>query len=210
MTTHAIRLVLILSLSLLWFLANNGQASACDCAYMSPSEALASSTAVFAGRVIRDEEIEAPNADETSMAWIYGIVALEVTAVWKGPLYETMYVTTKDDFDCGFGFIQGYPGYGKEFLVYAYDGYVSLCSRTRLLDDAQKDLDQLGEGRKPLPGTKGPLPGTPEFPPQQSSDIEWIDPATAGCSLGSTTPDATWLGIMVGLAWFGVRRHPRR
>ena len=209
-----LRLGLILSVSLLWFFANTGQSSACSCGYISPSEAFAYFPYVFTGTVIRDVEIESPNADETSIGWIYGIVALEVTAVWKGPLYETTYVTTKvntnDREGCGFDFIRGYPGYGKEFLVYAYDGYVSMCSRTRLLDDAQEDLDQLGEGRKPLPGTKGPLPGTPEFPPQQSSDIEWVEPASGGCHLGSATSDAAWLGIMAGLVWFGVRRRPRR
>ena len=134
-------------------------------------------------------------------------VGFEVSTVWKGPSYATAYLTTaRSEASCGFTFDEG-----EEYIVYSRDGStVSLCSRTALLENAEAELNELGEGHKPQPGTKGPMPGTPEFPPQQSPEIEWVDTASGGCGLGSPTADAAWLGIMAGLVWFGVRRRPRR
>ena len=117
-----------------------------------------------------------------------------------------MYVATRKSEDgCGFGF-----RLGEEYIVYSYNGWTWLCTRTAIMEMAKEDLVELGEGRSPQPGTKGPFPGSPEFPPQQSPDIEWVDPASGGCGLGSATADAAWLGMMAGLVWFGVRRRPRR
>ena len=203
MATHVIRLGLILSLSILWFLGNTGQSLACSCGYSPLSEALADSSSVSAGRAIARSEFE------TSSGWSAFIVEFEVITVWKGPLYETMYLATnKSEDGCGFRF-----RLGVEYIVYSYNGWTGLCTRTAIIEMVREDLAELGEGRSPQPGTKGPIPGTPEFPPQQSPEIEWVDPASGGCSLstrpGSATTDAAWLGIMAGLVWFGVRRRPR-
>ena len=67
---------------------------------------------------------------------------------------------------------------GKDFLVYAYEGYesdetlyASLCSRTRPFEYAEEDLHELGNGWAPDPGVTGaslastpvvPWPPTPE------------------------------------------------
>ena len=209
--THVIRLGLILSLSLLRFFANTGQSSACSCVPTSPSTALANSPSVFAGRIFFNEYSVTEDPHGLPNGRIE-VVGFEVSTVWKGPRYETMYIRSiGHQSDCHFTHWGFYQRFGTELIVYAYDDFsVYLCSRMIPLDEAQEDLDLLGKGHKPKPGTIGPIPGAPEFPPQQSSDIEWIDPATAGCSLGSATPDAAWLGIMAGLVWFGVRRRPRR
>ena len=201
MAIHAFRLGLILSLSALWFFANVEQSHACSCAYPgSPTEAMADSTSVFAGRAVDRGEFE------TSNGWSAFIVEFEVATVWKGPLYETMYLATnKSEDGCGYRF-----RLGEVYVIYTYDGWTGLCARNQPLRQATEDLNELGRGRNPISGAKGPIPGTPEFPPQQSPDIEWVDPASSGCGLGSPTADAAWLGMMAGLVWFGVRRRPRR
>ena len=81
--------------------------------------------------------------------------------MWKGVVYEEMYVTTPPTGgSCGFAFEEG-----EEYIVYAHDsasgdgGYtVSICSRTALLRQAQADIDALGKGDAPRAGTGGPVP----------------------------------------------------
>ncbi len=201
MATYTIRLVLIFSVSLLWFFANTGETSACSCAPLgSPTEQLADSTSVFAGKVIDRKE------SENSRGWSAFIVEFEVTTVWKGPLYETIYVGTNDnEISCGFEF-----HIGIEYIVYTYNGWTGICRRTDFLARAKEDLVELGKGYKPLPGTSGPQPGASRFPPEEPRKIDLVDPSIGWCSLGSSTADAVWLGIMAGLVWFGVRRRPRR
>ena len=153
--THAIRLVLILSLSLLWFFANTGQSLACSCVRPgSPSEELAQSSSVFAGRAVSVREFHDPSTTTISST-DPTTVEFEVTTVWKGPSYEAMYLTTaRFGASCGFTFVEG-----EEYMVYSRDGStVSLCSRTSLLENAEADLNELGQGRAPQPGTTAPIP----------------------------------------------------
>ena len=199
MAIHAFRLVLILSLSLLWFFANTGQILACSCVRPgSPSEESAQSSSVFAGRVVSVREFHDPSTTTISST-DPTTVKFEATTIWKGPSYETMYLTTeRSEASCGFTFVEG-----EEYIVYSRDGStVSLCSRTALLENAEADLDELGQGRAPQTGTIAPVP-------EQDTT-----PSGGGCSLssrtGSASADAAWLGIMAGLVWFGVRRRPRR
>ena len=92
-------------------------------------------------------------------------VGFDVRAVWKGAVYEDMYITTPPTGgSCGFTFSEG-----EEYLVYAHDspyaddGYtVGICSRTALLQQAQVDIDALGGGYAPQAGTGGPEPEQPQ------------------------------------------------
>lgn len=198
MATHAFRLGLILSLSVLWFLANMEQGFACSCAPPdSPSEELARSAAVFSGKVIDIREYNDPNSTTISST-DPTTVKFEVETVWKGPAYETMHFTTaRSGASCGFTFVEG-----EDYIVYSHGGStVSLCSRTALLKSAQADLGELGEGRPTEPSSVGP---SPESPPASSGSCGFSN------KIGSATTDAAWLGIMAGLIWFGVRRPPRR
>ena len=195
--THAIRLGLILSLSLLWFFANTGQSLACSCVRPgSPSEELAQSSSVFAGRAVSVREFHDPSTTTISST-DPTTVEFEVNTVWKGTSYETMYLTTaRSGASCGFTFVEG-----EEYIVYSRDGSsVSLCSRSALLENAEADLDELGHGRTPQSGS---VASTPEPPTTSSGSCAFSN------DFGSATADATWLGIMVGLVWFGVRRRPR-
>ena len=197
MATHAIRLALILSLSLLWFFTNTQQALACSCAPPgSPSRELARSAAVFSGKVIDIREYTDPNA-MTFSSTDPTTVEFEVNTVWKGPSHETVYFTTRrSEASCGFTFVEG-----EQYIVYSHDGStVSLCSRTSIISRALDDLEELGEGRAPESGSIGLTPEPPTTPSGSCAFSRNFEPATT---------DAAWLGIMAGLVWFGVRRRPR-
>ena len=133
--------------SVIWFLGDPGQVHACKCAEPgSPSEELEKFAAVFAGRVVSIEHSFDPDAasyapeDRTT-------VGFEVSAVWKGTVYQDMNITTTPTGgSCGFTFIDG-----EEYIVYAYDsafvdgGYtVGICSRTALLVMQRYWIDWLG------------------------------------------------------------------
>ena len=176
----AARLALILSFSILWLFADKGQTFACSCVPPgSPSEAMARSAAVFVGRA----ETVSSSSDRVT-------VGFKVSTHWKGPSYEAMQLTTsRYGASCGFEFIEG-----QDYIVYSGDGStVGLCSRTARLQNAQADLDELGEGRASQAGT--------------------VSPTGGGCILssrsGSAGADAAWLGMMAGLVWLGLRRRSR-
>jgi hypothetical protein len=77
-------------------------------------------------------------------------VTFEVYAVWKGPAYSNITVTTaRSGASCGYMFEEE-----QEYLIYA-DGSadnltVSMCSRTQPLGWAEEDLATLGEGTTAL------------------------------------------------------------
>ena len=164
---------LALLLGVLWFLGNPEQVYACKCAQPgTPSEELEKFSAVFAGRVVSVRHSYDPDAASVSPE-DRSTVGFEVSAVWKGTVHEDLYITTPPTGgSCGFTFIEG-----EEYIVYAYDsahadgGYtVGICSRTALLDQAQADIDALGEGNAPQAGTGGPAP---EQPPDTAIGWAW-------------------------------------
>ena len=156
---------LALIFGVLWFLGNPGQAYACSCAQPgSPSEELRESSAVFAGRVVSVRHTYDPDGRSVSRD-DHSAIGFEVSAVWKGTVYEDKVITTPPTGgSCGFRFVEG-----EEYIVYAYDGpyvdggySVGICTRTALLEQAQEDIDELGEGRAPQAGTGEPAPEKPE------------------------------------------------
>ncbi len=137
-------------------------ASACSCMMPgTPADEMANSDAVFQGRVVKIE-MPVPN-DGTGSA----TVTLDVSKVWKGQKSKTITVSTATNSaacgficespDCTAGFKEG-----GEYIVYAgdYNGdgalSTSICTRTKLLSEAQEDLEGLGEGTvmnaRPLQG----------------------------------------------------------
>ena len=148
-------------LGLLWISLSTGTAFACKCAPPgSAAEELEKSAAVFAGRVMSihhsyDPEGKSVTPEDRST------IGFRVSTVWKGEVHETMYITTPPTGgSCGFRFAER-----EEYVVYAHDSHydddsytVSICSRTALLENAQEDLDALGQGEAPQAGTKGPMP----------------------------------------------------
>ena len=134
----------------LCFLISTGVTNACSCGDMpSPAVALAQSSKVFSGKVVHVSDGGGTEREPALLSG-YILVEFEVYSVWKGPAYATMFVETAWwSGSCGVEFYLG-----QEWLVYSYDGETTHpCSRTRPLELAQADIDELGEGQVPVPGT---------------------------------------------------------
>ena len=156
----AVRAVLIASLIGAGFVMAPHTAYACSCVQNPPPpEALERSALVFAGKVVSLKLHERPGDVWSSADPV--TVEFEVSRVWRGYDYQTMYLTTaRSEATCGFTFIEG-----EEYLVYSSNAVtVSLCSRTRSMSEAEEDLAALGEGRSPMAGSVGPTPVVPDLP----------------------------------------------
>ena len=201
--TYAAKLVLITTFCGLWLFAGVGRSYACSCVEPDPpAEALANSTVVFAGRVVAIRGFDIPESGIVSSADL-GTIELQVSTVWKGPVQETMFVTTvRNGASCGFTFAEG-----EEYVIYsrsdATPPEVSLCSRTRLAANAQEDFDALGEGSTPEPDSRAPEP-----------EVEQPKSSAGGCNILSQSAraprDAWGLGLIAGVALLALRRRPRR
>ena len=205
---RATQMALIVSLIGLRLFANTQQAHACSCVPPGPpSEALAESAAVFAGKVTSVREFQDPNAT-TYSSTDPTTVEFQVDTVWKGPSYGTMSLTmARSGASCGFTFVEG-----EEYVVYSRDGAtVSLCSRTRSIANAQEDIDELGEGERPEPGSAStPEPRAVPTPPVRAATRR-TGPFRAACRSmrASSLRDASAVALMAGLIWLGLRRRPR-
>ena len=201
--TYAAKLALIATLCGLWLFAGVGQVEACSCGPRpSPSGAYHSSTVVFSGKVVAIRGFDIPAWGTYSSA-DRGTVELQVSTVWKGPVQETMFVTTvRNGASCGFTFAEG-----EEYVIYsrsdATPPEVSLCSRTRLAANAQEEFNALGEGSTPEPGSRAPEP-----------EVEQPKNSAGGCNILSQSAraprDAWGLGLIAGVALLALRRRPRR
>lgn len=212
----AARAFLVASLIGVGFVVAPAPAHACSCVEnLPPPETLERSAVVFAGRVVslklheRQGEVWSGSDPVT--------VEFEVSSVWKGTEYQTMYLTTaRSGATCGFTFVEG-----EEYLVYSSNtATVSLCSRTRSISEADEDLAALGEGRSPTAGAVGPTPAVPDLPeiplpvrPEEPTASPSEDSGSegrgAGCSLGSKSTEIWFMGMMAGVVWFGVRKRCR-
>ena len=126
-------------------------AHACSCIPPRPPlEALERADAVFSGDVISISEPKGLFGSWLASSTDPVTVEFRVNSVWKGEIYETMFIETAwSSASCGFEFVQG-----EQYIVYAREDWVSLCSRTRSLDKASEDLMALGEGSAPVPNDK--------------------------------------------------------
>jgi nucleoid-associated protein YgaU len=143
---RAIALLVILAALLL---AGPTRLFACFCVpESSATDALASSAAVFSGRVTKIEASSTPMVQDVESV----NVTFQVSRVWKGPLRTTLTVlTARQGIDCGYEFEPG-----VEYLVYARGSGDNLtvwfCSRTQPLATAREDLAVLGAGNTPTAG----------------------------------------------------------
>jgi hypothetical protein len=132
--TSVTRGLLALLMAMVFTVVEPSRVSACSCAGGLPlREYLASSAAIFAGRVVTPEEVS--SSEIVLMA--PPIVDVHVSRIWKGPGDQV--ITLHNDTPCPATFETG-----KEYLIFAHevDGqlYTSLCSRNQLLETAQEDL----------------------------------------------------------------------
>ena len=126
-------------------------AHACSCIPPRPPlEALERADVVFAGDVVSISEPKGLFGSWLASSTDPVTVEFRVSAVWKGEIYETMVLETAwSSASCGFEFVQG-----EQYIVYAREGWVSLCSRTKSIDKASEDLLALGESSAPVPKVK--------------------------------------------------------
>ena len=195
MREHAPPAVLAVLIVSLWLLAAPTPSHACSCIVPGiPQEELAKSTVVFAGKVVSVKEHD-PFLKVTQSSTDPTTVEFAVSEVWKGDVGPTSsFSTARSGASCGFTFAEG-----KEYIVYSRDGdTVSLCSRTKLIEDAREDLDALGAGNPPNGEASDPRDDA------SSSGACGMSLAASGAS-----PDLAMLGLVVGLIWAGVRKRPR-
>ena len=167
---------------------SGGRSHACSCIEPgTPGEALESSASVFAGKVVSidDRLVLGSSLDPL-------IVEFDIGTVWKGPLHQSVELkTTSNTASCGYSFVEG-----VKYLVYSWNGLdASFCSRTRPLSEAQYDLAELGAGRT-IPGGE-PAATVPSPEP----------PSGGGCGPSPEADGVLAAGLVVGLAWFGLRRR---
>ena len=126
-------------------------AHACSCIPPRPPlEALERADAVFSGDVISISEPKGLFGSWLASSTDPVTVEFRVHSVWKGEIHETLFIQTAwSSASCGFEFVQD-----ERYIVYAREGWVSLCSRTRSIDKASEDLKALGEGPAPAPSVK--------------------------------------------------------
>lgn len=191
-------LVLVISTIAFSLLVNAEGINACECdESTSVYERFNEASVVFLGRVVRmyfedwpfdiDSALVPPDEPIT--------VEFRVRSVWKGEVSEIMFVSTARSEPCGYPF-----GIHRDYLVYA-DGdqgalEVLACGGTKRLDEAQEDLNALGEGYSP-----------------ETAERAVIKPATLDCFASAKSARhqlISWpLGLIAGIAWIGVRKRRR-
>ena len=201
---------------------------ACSCVRPgSPTEELEKSAAVFSGTV--------KSTTPSSSEHLTLTAEVEVNAVWKGPLYQTMYVSASNPRQgpvCGMHFVEGaqyifYAVYEIQGSDYSPDWWVNRCTLTSPIAGADYILDELGEGQAPIvaPPTSPQMPSAPTSDSTSESDKD-PPPTTAaitsaptppspehggggGCGLTSHKADLSIVGLMLGIVWLSLgRRRP--
>ena len=126
-------------------------------------------------------------------------VEFDVIRVWKGPLRETLTVKTERmGISCGYEFKEG-----RRYIVYAYDGYTGLCTRTAPAWLAVRDFAALGFGQNPGTAAEGVI-----------RNGNAGEPRGGGCTRqangGGSGADAATLALLAGVAALSAIRGRRR
>lgn len=151
---------LLLPLAALVLLAVYDVAGACECmAVGTAKEEMEKSSVVFVGTVVavykdkphavRSKEGRVLKYEES----LYRLFKFKVTESWKGFPSDTDEILVRTmkmpfSFSCGYDFRQG-----ETYLVYASGNVkgrwlsTTRCTRTRKLENAQEDLQELGRGQ---------------------------------------------------------------
>jgi len=132
--------ILIVVLSTLAFTT---AAQACRCKRPpEPKQALEQASVVFAGKVIEIKQVNRQNH-----------VTFEVLKIWKGEIGKKVTVATSiSSAACGYSFTKQGDG---TYMVYCNHSkktkqiWTNICTRTRTLANAAKDVKELGDGRAP-------------------------------------------------------------
>lgn len=133
-------------LTLAMFVGKSEASVQCDCAnyYYSAYDEMQKSAAVFVGEVVEVKKVKKDHSDDYDFE-----VTFKVLQAWKAKSSETILVKNKSLDKSVFE-------KGKRYLVYArlqakfLYAYMGCCTRTKLLEDAERDLREFEEhGAKP-------------------------------------------------------------
>ncbi len=161
------RLFLILAALSLWL---PERALACSCVEQPFETARANAAAIFEARVAAIEDVDGTRH-----------VHFDVVQTWLAAEHEHVeVVTATTEAACGYSFVVG-----QSYLVYASSvedqAYrVSLCSRTRLMQDADDDRALLGSGVVPVDIEDGP----------EETPTVRTPPTRGGCASCSVTRES--------------------
>ena len=185
------RYLFSLCIALAWLLTPRS-AAACSCAEQPFETARASAAAIFEARVASIE-----TEDGTRH------VRFDVVQTWLAAEHEHVEVVTAEtEAACGFTFEPG-----QSYLVYASglegEAYrVSLCSRTRLMAEADDDRALLGSGVVPVDIVDGP----------EASATTVTPPGRGGCASCAVTRaaggEAAWIAALA--ITFAIARRRQR
>ncbi len=142
------KIILLFSVCLIFLVFNTG-GYACSCLPpSSPAQELDKSTAVFSGKVIEIKKHEQKKAAGEYDPFTAVEAVFEVEKSWKGIDKKQVSVfTSSNSASCGYNFQKG-----QSYLVYANADeqerlVTGICSRTKNLNDAREDLNELGAGK---------------------------------------------------------------
>ncbi len=191
------------------------RAWACSCEMRDPLEALEYADVVFAGTV-------------TVRGGIGSAARFRVSRVWKGEPYATRFVgpAMVDHGDGEVSVTSCDKSFrpGEEYLVYGYyDDEVEgllLTSTCRVGSLAPAELELLGEGRAPEPGTTAPGPVEPRQATSPDREDEPPPPAPSDAGTGTLSepksPDGWAIALLAaaavalaGLGFAAARRRAR-
>ena len=188
-----IALAVILAGAALHVFAERASASSC-LPPRPPHEALEHADAVFGGEAVAMRLLLPASRQGGSWSSTDPVlVEFLVSEVWKGQPYETMFVTTRrSSRRGGFDF-----KVGQRYLVYAQDGEVWLCGRTKHIRAAAEDFEVLDKGTAPAPGTS-------ELRPEFRQDWLWRNLTTNQMYV---LAQILAFGLLGALTWFAWRRR---
>ena len=216
-------LVVLLAGLLSFLLPEKSYACSCVCPG-SPTEELEKSAAVFSGTV--------KSTTPSSSEHLTLTAEIEVNAVWKGPLYQTMYVSASNPRQgpvCGMHFVEGaqyifYAVYEIQGSDYSPDWWVNRCTLTSPITGADYILDELGEGQAPIvaPPTSAPTPVPPSPTPDSTTKPVKDPPPTStstratptqgsggACTTSPNKADLSVAALIVGIVGLSLgRRRP--
>jgi hypothetical protein len=168
--------------------------------------------AVFVGRIVAQiAPTSLPTEEDTVDRWPIETYEVAVEHIYKGPRYETVYISDSDAGLCGFYFGL-HAGDAYLFYVDTERWWVGLCNPSLPLSMANAhvaELDMIVDRREPELDTAAPYPTpTPNrltihtpVPIEPTPTL----PHTGGCAL-SPGADLITVGLMAGIVGLALRR----
>jgi hypothetical protein len=172
-----------------------GIVGACDCVNAGPPcKAFKATPYVFAGRVTKISTIQVRLQDHDE--YPQQLVVLQIERNYRGEEGKSAVeiVTGEGGGDCGFSFEEG-----KRYLVYAYPHpatgklYTGICQRTRLLTEANEDLEYFAKKDDPAHGNG--IEGSVEQLSRDKHNMTQVVGMLAGVQLEIAGNEGRWTAV---------------